>query len=240
MSTLVKNSTLTVGVLGLLSSTVLVAVPSQAAVINGSFENGPTGWERTGTAALLTDAAGVDPTDGSTQAGLTTQSRISTNSLEEFLGLSTGSLNSLGNGLATGGGAIKQTFTATAGDVISFDWNFLTNEATPNASYNDFAFVSLNGLTELADTTSAFFDSSTLFRQETGYQTTSFTIATAGTYTLGFGVVNVGDSRVPSGLLVDNVRTETVPEPASMLGILAFGALGGKKLLKRKQQQKQA
>nr|MBA2747641.1 PEP-CTERM sorting domain-containing protein [Tatlockia sp.] len=30
---------------------------------------------------------------------------------------------------------------------------------------------------------------------------------------------------------------EPVPEPASMLGILAFGALGGKKLLKRKQQK---
>lgn len=239
MSTLGKSSTLTAQVLGLLSlSTVIIAAPSQAAVINGSFENRARGWEKTGVSAFVTDVVGVAPTDGSVQARLTTsRSRVSTNSLEKFLGLSAGSLNNLGNGVVTGGAAIKQTFTATAGDIVSFDWNFLTNESTPSNGYNDFAFVSLNGLTELADTTSSFFRSSTPFREETGYQTTSFTIANTGTYTLGLGVANVGDRRVASGLLVDNVRTEPVPEPASMLGVLAFSALGGRKLLKRKQQK---
>ncbi len=238
MFNFVKNTPLTASIFGLLSlSAVFVAAPSQAAVMNGSFESGLTGWTKIGTAGSISAFGDAIPTDGSHQAGLTTYSSgVSTDSLEGFLGLSAGSLNSLGNGQVTGGTAIQQTFTATAGDVISLDWNFLTIEDTRNANFNDFAFVSFSGLTELADTNSAFYDTSTIFRSQTGYQTTSFTVATTGTYTLSLGVVNVGDGRVPSALLVDNVRTESVPEPASMLGILAFGALGGRKLLKRKQQ----
>ncbi|WP_199192138.1 PEP-CTERM sorting domain-containing protein [Chlorogloea sp. CCALA 695] len=239
MSILAKSSTLAASVLGLLSlSTVLVAAPSQAAVINGSFESGDfTGWEKIGTAAVDTNAYGVDTTDGYYQASLVTNSKAPAVSIEKFLGLTRGSLSTLGNGVANSGAAIKQTFTASAGDVVSFDWNFLTNEGTPNARNNDFAFFSLTGLTELADTTVSFVDSLSEFREETGYQTTSYTIATAGNYTLGFGVINSGDRKVQSGLLVDNVSSEPVPEPASMLGILAFGALGGKKLLKRRQEK---
>ncbi|WP_009633448.1 hypothetical protein [Synechocystis sp. PCC 7509] len=237
MSNLAKTSTLTASVLGLLSlSTVLSAAPSQAAVINGSFEQGLFGWQSQGSVGAIDDSLGVNPTDGYFQAGLATYNSTPAASLEGFLGLSVGSLSTLGNGVARGGAAIRQTFTANVGDVISFDWNFLTDEGTPNARNNDFAFFSLTGLTELADTNVSFFDSLSPFREETGYQTTSYTITTAGTYTLGLGVINSGDFKVQSGLLVDNVRTETVPEPASMLGILAFGALGGKKLLKRKQK----
>jgi len=40
-------------------------------------------------------------------------------------------------------------------------------------------------------------------------------------------------------LLLDNVRlTKSVPEPGSIIGLLAFGAFGANTLLKRKQQQK--
>ena len=103
-------------------STVLVAAPSQAAVINGSFESGDfTGWEEIGIAAVGTNAIGVDPTDGIYQAGLVTVSSARAASIEGFLGLTGGSLSTLGNGVANGGAAIKQTFTASAGDVVSFD-----------------------------------------------------------------------------------------------------------------------
>ena len=238
MSTLAKSSTLAASVLGLLSlSTVLVTAPSQAAVINGSFEQGLFGWQSTKSVGSINSSIGVNPTDGYFQTSLVTNSSASAASIEKFLGLTRGSLSTLGNGVANGGAAIKQTFTASAGDVVSFDWNFLTDEGTPNARNNDFAFFSLTGLTELADTKVSFVDSLSPFREETGYQTTSYNITTAGTYTLGFGVINSGDRKVQSGLLVDNVSSEPVPEPASMLGILAFGALGGKKLLKRKQKQ---
>lgn len=56
------------------------------------------------------------------------------------------------------GSAIKQTFGAKAGDVLSFEWNFLTS--TPEgqgylgpgffAMYNDFTFVSIVSDTSLA------------------------------------------------------------------------------------------
>lgn len=238
MSTLAKSSTLTASLLGLLSlSTVLVAAPSQAAVVNGSFEQGLFGWQSTKSVGSIDSSIGVNPTDGYFQTSLVTKSSAPAASIEKFLGLTRGSLSTLGNGVAKGGAAIKQTFTASAGDVVSFDWNFLTDEGTPNARNNDFAFFSLNGLKELADTKVSFVDSLSPFREETGYQKTSYNITTAGTYTLGFGVINSGDRKVQSGLLIDNVSSEPVPEPASMLGILAFGALGGKKLLKRKQKQ---
>jgi hypothetical protein len=42
------------------------------------------------------------------------------------------------------GSAIKQTFTANAGQTLSFSWNFLTNESVgndANPNFNDFAFA---------------------------------------------------------------------------------------------------
>jgi Ca2+-binding RTX toxin-like protein len=122
------------------------------------------------------------------------------------LGLTSGSLDGLGNGNATVGSAIKQTVTVSAGTQLSFDWNFLTNEGTPT-SFNDFGFVSIvsNTLDTLANTNSSFGFSPTIFNEETGFDTFSYTFQTAGTFTLGIGVVDVGDTVVDSGLLVDNL-----------------------------------
>jgi hypothetical protein len=49
-----------------------------------------------------------------------------------------------------------------------------------------------------------------------------------------FHIVNINETTID---IEEYFDSEPVPEPASMLGILAFGALGGKKLLKRKQQK---
>lgn len=49
-----------------------------------------------------------------------------------------------------------------------------------------------------------------------------------------FHIVNINETTID---VEEYFEIEPVPEPASMLGILAFGALGGKKLLKRKQKQ---
>ncbi len=83
----------------------------------------------------------------------------------------------------------------------------------------------------------------------TGYDgfTTVFTASAlnigSGTHTIKLAIADAGDSSLDSGVFIQansfssTNPTEPVPEPASMLGILAFGALGGKKLLKRKQKQ---
>lgn len=185
---------------------------------NGGFEtNTFSGWGTIGDTSIETDELGVSPSEGNFQALIKTGASDSGNSvrdsdLEEFLDLTPGVLDLLGNGDVTEGSAIKQTFTADAGDILTLDWNFLTNQATPNETFNDFAFVSLTPLTlELADTTSPLFVETLVpdFSEETGYETISIGIAESGTYTLSFGVVDVGDETVDSGLLVDNVEIST-------------------------------
>ncbi len=200
---------------------------------NGSFETGDfRGWRTIGNNSIETDDFGSGPTQGEFQALISnaasrTDSPVVDSELEEFLDLAPGVLDGLSNGDVTEGSAIKQTFTAEAGDILRFDWNFLTNEATPEGTFNDFAFFSLTPLTlELADTGESFVSSLTPFSQETEFQTESIAISEAGTYSLGFGVVDVEDDIIDSGLLIDNVRigdiepNDTIPEatPTDLVG----------------------
>ncbi|GAB4181579.1 MAG: hypothetical protein Fur006_16750 [Coleofasciculaceae cyanobacterium] len=180
---------------------------SPSTVTNGSFETGNlTGWNTQGNTSIKTTHSGINPTQGTYQALITNGGgSVSDASLESFLGLSAGALDGMGNGNATEGSAIKlSTLTVAAGTTLTFDWNFLTNESTPSGTYNDFAFVSINGLKELGDTNSTFVLPSGSVKQ-TGYKQFSYTFAAAGTYTIGLGVVDVGDKTVDSSLLVDNV-----------------------------------
>ena len=71
----------------------------------------------------------------------------------------------------------------------------------------------------------------------TGWITTSF-IPGAGSYQLLFGVTDVGDTSVDSGLAIDNIQltqNSVIPEPSSLLllGFGMFGALGLRGLRKR-------
>jgi hypothetical protein len=141
------------------------------------------------------------------------QSSVSSGEIEAFLGLTSGALSGLGNGDATEGSAIKQTFSGTAGETLTFDWNFFTNEATPSF-FNDFSFITLSpsgGTSTLADTNSRFplLGSNVSFNSETGFNTFSFILPEDATYTLGLGIVDVGDTVVGSALLVDNLNLGT-------------------------------
>ncbi|ARV63044.1 hypothetical protein BZZ01_15220 [Nostocales cyanobacterium HT-58-2] len=200
----------------------LLPTPSiNSTFINGDFETGDwTGWTTLGSTSLETAVFGSGPTKGTFQSLLSTGgAKFDDSILEKFLGLNAESLNNLGKGNATGGSAIQQTFTAKAGDILTFDWNLLTNEVLPPVSYPDFAFVSINSqsddsisfLSELADASTATSTiSSTQFFGETNFHTFSFTIPTTGIYTLGVGVTDVGDTTINSGLLVDNITLNSV------------------------------
>lgn len=197
---------------------------------NKSFETGNfDGWENIGQATIQNSDFGVAPTDGIYQAVLETlDSELASEvtDLENFLFLSSGNLTSLN---ASEGSALKREITVNAGDILKFDWNFLTNE-NENETYNDFAFLSISSLETLADTfTPSIFSFSSLSK-ETGYQTYTYTFQNAGTYTLGLGVVDVGDNAVNSALLVDNFQlytdSQSVPEPNGIFAsiiTLGFG-----------------
>lgn len=167
--------------------------------------------------------------------------------LPEFLGLPSGfiggrSLQSIVDEFSAGligeddpqpipfeGSAIQQTFTANGGDLLSFDWNFLTNEAVGESAiadntfpfFNDFAFVSVRTegevifLEPLADTQSNFSDTDPddFFGKTTGFNEFAFVVPETGEYTLGLGVVDVSidetGERV-SGLLVDDVAVDEI------------------------------
>ncbi|ASC74339.1 putative peptidase S8 [Halomicronema hongdechloris C2206] len=176
---------------------------------NLSFEFGDfTGWSTLGATTIETDTIGVGPTDGTYQALLTNGSgSVDEASLESFLGLNPGSLDVFGNGNVTTGSALKlAAITVQAGDLLSFDWNFLTNELTPS-SFNDFGFFTISDAFsgELADTQADFVSfGGSGFSNQTGYGTFNYIFAQDGTYDIGLGVVDEGDSSVNSGLLVDN------------------------------------
>ncbi len=206
------------------------------AIENGSFETGTfEDWRTIGDTSIKTEDFKVTPTDGSFQALLTngfsdSGGSVEAEDLEEFLDLAPGVLDGLGNGPVTEGSAIKQTFDIDEPSILSFDWNFLTDEATPTI-FNDFAFFTVNPVTlELADTNFPVFSSSdSLFNEETGYQGVSVAISEPGTYTLSFGVVDVLDEIVDSALLIDNVSV--VPISTESTSIPDVSTLGSRDVL---------
>ncbi len=187
-------------------------------VNNGSFEE-DGGWFTTGMVSTIPpEDFGGDPTHGNFHALLDTDNgAIPSGDIETFLGLPPRALDSLAFPslqLPTEGFAMKTTFSAARGDVLSFDLNFLTTETLEAESSNDFSFVILaidgviTNLLKLRDTHSHLVVAETIadFDFQTGYDTLSLSLLETGTYSLGFGVLEVGGSELPSGLLVDNVR----------------------------------
>jgi hypothetical protein len=261
------NFFLKTGLVSLISlASLCIAGSSLAATLNnaftsgnGGFENSDfTGWETFGRTTIETDAFGSGPTEGTYQARLDTvcpNADISPGDrcpntggnftdLAMFLDVSPMDLNDLEPNSRQGfeGSAIKTTFSVRAGDQISFDWNFLSdNKEIP--MFNDFSFVTLSQTapSRLGSTFSTLLSSDTNFSFETGFREFSFTFDEDGEYTLGIGVTDVGDGAFDSGLLVDNVALfrkpmmgppggpqppTRVPEPASVLSLLALGAWG--------------
>jgi len=135
------------------------------------------------------------------------------------------------------GSAIQQSFYADAGDVLTFDWNFLTDEFTavpPEPDYyTDFLWGYLEGPSSNEETVFAhvnqdpsnFFASASIFNDETGYHTFTFTFAESGTFTLTLGVHDVEDTQYDTAGIFDNFVLRKSPEPGTFV-LVAGGLLG--------------
>lgn len=226
----------------ILSLVTFAALPVQAAITNPGFEDSPalTGWNTHGSNVVQMDSTiGVSPIDGTYQALLSTgigapgASPITTGSMETILGLPSGTLDLFSLNFTTEGSVMTQTFSANAGDMLSFNWNFLTDELPFEIDFNDYGFYTLTNVTSpivsLGDTFSPLNPLVGGFAQETGYSLISLTLPATGLYTLGFGIVDVGDYVVDTGLLIDGVQLTAAnvaaPEPSSV-ALMASGLAG--------------
>ncbi|MEM8613077.1 MAG: filamentous hemagglutinin N-terminal domain-containing protein [Cyanobacteria bacterium P01_H01_bin.105] len=186
-------------------------------------------WDSLGEVLFETSEFGTGPTPAPAQIVLNSgENTVSQAVLETFLGLNPGDLDSLGSGDAVNGTGVRTSFTAQAGDTVSFDWNFVTDQ-DPGMVFddNDFAVVVLSGApTLLANTGFPDGTSSGLTPSPDGFEnfgirffsfdfgtgTESFeaTLPAAGDYTLGIALINEGNAFDQSLLLVDNVTPEPV------------------------------
>ncbi|MFK0731816.1 MAG: PEP-CTERM sorting domain-containing protein [Gloeotrichia echinulata GP01] len=198
----IKKSLFTAGATSLLSlGTLAIANPTYAASIDLS------NWGTIGDTIVNNSQAAINSgTVNTVLAG------GGTGSIEDFLGITAGSLDPVGSTFgATQGSAIKKTFTSiNAGDVFSFNWNFLTSDT-------DSAFVTINNSVIPL----------------TGSTPFSYNFPTAGNYNIGIGVVDVEDTVGNSTLTVSDADLQAVPEPMTILGsavALLFGTVMRRRL----------
>jgi len=241
-------------------ASLLVALPAQAFISHTSFETGIGAWQIFGDVMLedtsVTQQFGAPAAQGDVhlfmstlpngtpdagaplgpQAPFSGTNALDVLSLETALGLQAGEITTLspnGNPAMQGSG-FTQDFTAAANSVLSFDWNFLTNELTPTATYTDYLFWGITAqggdtflqsgvLMDTSQGGALGASSAADFAQDTGYQAFSTLVPLAGDYRIVFGIVDVQDENYTSAALIDDIMV--VPEAST--GLLIFLALLG-------------
>lgn len=211
-------------------------------IVNGNFNTGNlSGWSSAGWANVVGPQGSVIPPSGAAHQALIASgdeyTGIAVGDLESNLNLPAHAIHAAlpNNGDPTVGSAIWQTFTATAGSSVSFNWNFATNEEIPTdydaALYTLRAGSSPAQAFELADTSQSSVvnhsASGSPFETMTGYRTVTIPITTTGTYTIGFVSMQTEDDEVESGTYITNVTvgaTAVVPT-MSMRGLSILGVL---------------
>ncbi|AXS42132.1 hypothetical protein D1F64_21690 [Breoghania sp. L-A4] len=177
----------------------------KAAVVEEGFESGLGAWDTVISGSIVTG----DATEGGQFARLTTSmaGNATDTAIEDAFGLDPGTFDGMVEGDAVSGAAMVKMITVEAGDTVSFDWRFSTNDyITGGTDYDDFGAVifgdlamKLSGVTFLGNVSG---DTST-----TGWQTFSFTATESGTFKVGFAALDVRDGLVGSTLDIDNIRS---------------------------------
>jgi ELWxxDGT repeat protein len=107
-----------------------------------AFTTGQLSWQTLGGAAVSASFDGVAPSEGAGALVLASAPpSVAVASIESGLGIVPGSLVS-GSFAAQEGQSASTTVTVSAGDTLTFQWTFLTQELQ-GTSYDDFGFVSI-------------------------------------------------------------------------------------------------
>ena len=141
------------------------------------------------------------------------------------------------------GSAIYQDITITDDGssindfVLSFDWDFTTNDGSGDLGGKDFGFFSIsgNGVEEVFVLEESTGDLATLNSGDTdfAYNNNDYTSYTTdplslgvGTYRVGFGVVDADGVSYSSGLMFDNLTAAEVPfEFSPSLGLISMAGI---------------
>ncbi len=229
-------------------TTVVPYAPNYQGVVTTACPSGTPSGECVDTSGVSTsrnddsptttgayNVSGIEPVSASVEIG----------SLQTFLGLSADTLQiARENGTITGtrtpkeGSAISQTFTADGSFTLTFNWNYLTNDGN-NTRFGDqdFGFVTIydtssdistRDITVLSDSSGSITTpGGTEYTTEGTYAPYTFSETfPAGTYNIGFGVVDVDGVDRSSALLIDEVLVQEIPfEFSPTLGLILSGGI---------------
>ena len=240
---------------------------SAPAASNLSFETGNlNGWDVHGYATVVDANFGISPTHGTYQAKvesspngqaaatLASNVGIDLATFEQWAAFPSGYFGPDPQPpmYPVEGSAISQEIALGAGDWVSFDYHFLTNELPNTQTHNDFSFAALVGpggnLVDgfvLANTYDVEIDwtlttAYTSWLPDGNYQSAElFAGSTAGLHRLVFGVLDAADDGEDvswsSVVLVDNVNTHVIPLPAAAWsGLALLGLMSVPAILRRR------
>lgn len=120
--------------------------------------------------------------------------------IEQFLGLTAGTLDSV-EADTTDGAAVAFDLTLAQNETVSFSWNFASTEYEP---FNDYAFfsVSSNTAVRLSDIYTIGDNANDGYLHSSGWQQFTFTANATAQYRFGIGVMNEGDTAYDSNLYI--------------------------------------
>jgi hypothetical protein len=167
------------------------AVSANAAIVNGSFESGLSGWTSNGSIFATT---GVNAYNGTPYAATDGNA---------FAALDAG----LGAGVYT---TLSQSFTTLDAITVEGDAAFHGYDYQP---FNDDAYVRV--FDNVTSTTLFFASIGSVGNYGATAWTHFSTNVGPGSYTLEAGVRNNGDNAAGSRLIVDNLSVAAVPEPGA-------------------------
>ena len=192
---------------------ILLSTASFAQITNGGFEIDMSGWTTVAGSVTRSGQATVGSWNvlpsGLGMAKILPSGAGAATTVQTTLGLTGNQLSSVPS--ITNVAAMYQDIVLTAGQTVTIYWNYVSQDYAP---YDDGTFLSFTGpstqqLTMLARTQSAAQVPAVQSYGSTGWKSITITAGPSGTYRLGLGSFNWGDTGVDPILFVDNAMGGT-------------------------------